>query len=194
LDEDDLDLGGVTPLPLTLAGSEMLLALGKDGNAYLLNRANLGGVGTAIATVRAARGVVITAPTVYPVHDTIFVAYQARGAACPTGSYVSGIGVLAVTADPSHRLYSAWCARLDGRGAPIVTTTDGSSEPIVWAVGAEGDDRLHGFRGDTGEEIFTGVVAGDGMAQLRHFVTILVAAGRFYIAGDGRIIAFGLPK
>jgi hypothetical protein len=29
---------------------------------------------------------------------------------------------------------------LDGRGAPIVTTTDGKSEPIVWAVGAEGDD------------------------------------------------------
>ena len=194
LDEDDLDLGGVTPLPLTLPGGEMLLALGKDGNAYLLNRGNLGGVGGAIATGRAARGAIITAPAVYPFRDTMLVAYQARGAVCPTGPDVSGIGALAVTGNPGHRLFSAWCARLDGRGAPIVTTTDGSSEPIVWVVGAEGDDRLHGFRGDTGEEIFTGAAPGDAMARLRHFATILVAAGRFYIAGDGRIFAFGLPQ
>jgi hypothetical protein len=97
-----------------------------------------------------------------------------------------------VTADPSHRLYSAWCAPLDGRGAPIVTTTNGSSDPIVWAVGAEGDDRLHGFRGDTGQEIFTGA-ADDRMTGLRHFATILAATGRFYVAGDGRIFAFELP-
>ena len=192
LDDDDLDLGGVTPLPLTLPGSDVLLALGKDGKAYLLNRANLGGIGGAIAMGQAARGAIITAPAVYPVRNAMFVAYQARGAVCPTGSYTSGIGALAVTADPSHRLYSAWCARLDGRGAPIVTTTNGSSDPIVWAVGAEGDDRLHGFRGDTGQEIFTGA-ADDRMTGLRHFATILAATGRFYVAGDGRIFAFELP-
>jgi hypothetical protein len=107
---------------------------------------------------------------------------------------VSGIGALAVTADTNNRLHSAWCARLDGRGAPIVTTKDGSAEPIVWAVGAEGDDRLHGFRGDIGEEIYTGGGAGDGMTGLRHFATILVAAGHFYIAGDGRIFGFELPR
>jgi Ca2+-binding RTX toxin-like protein len=83
---------------------------------------------------------------------------------------------------------------MDGGGAPIVTTTDGSSEPIVWAVGAEGDDRLHGFRGDTGEQVYAGDGAGDGMSGLRHFATILVAAGRFYVAGDGRIFAFEPPK
>jgi hypothetical protein len=126
------------------------------------------------------------------VRDAILVVYQARGAACPSGAYIAGIAALAVTAETGNRLHSAWCARMDGRGAPIVTTTDGSSEPIVWAVGAEGDDRLHGFRGDTGEEIYAG--AGDGMSGLRHFATILVAAGRFYIAGDGRIFAFALPK
>jgi hypothetical protein len=192
LDDDDLDLGGVTPLLLSLPGIEGLLALGKDGKAYLLDRANLGGIGGAIEIGQAARGVIITAPAAYPVRDAMFVAYQARGAVCPTGSYTSGIGALAATADPGHRLYSAWCARLDGRGAPIVTTTDGSSDPIVWVVGAEGDNSLHGFRGDTGQEIFTGA-AEDGLRGLRHFATILVAAGRFYIAGDGHIFAFELP-
>jgi hypothetical protein len=193
LDDEDLDLSGVTPLPITLPGIDVLLALGKDGKAYLLDRANLGGIGGVIVTVQAARGVIITAPAVYPVRDAMFVAYQARGAACPTGSYTSGIGALAVTADRGHRLYSAWCVRLDGRGAPIVTTTDGSSDPIVWAVGAEGDDRLHGFRGDTGQELFTGATD-DRMTGLRHFATILAAAGRFYVAGDGRIFAFELPR
>jgi hypothetical protein len=196
LDDDDLDLGGVTPLPLTLPGSPipMLLALGKDGNAYLLDRANLGGLGNALAVRQAARGVIITSAAAYPMRDAEFVAYQARGAACPNGTYVSGIGTIAVTMETNNRLRSAWCAQLHGRGAPIVTTTDGSSEPIVWAVGAEGDDRLHGFRGDTGEELYTGGGAADGMTGLRHFATILVAAGRFYVAGDGRIFAFGLPQ
>jgi outer membrane protein assembly factor BamB len=194
LDADDLDLAGVAPLPLKLAGNEMLLAMGKDGNAYLLNRANLGGIGGALMTLRAARGVIITAPAVYPLRGSIGVAYQARGTECPNGSYVSGIGALLVTADPGKKLSSAWCARMDGGGAPIVTTTDGSSEPVVWAVGAEGDDRLHGFRADNGEELYNGAASGDGMSGLRHLATILVAGGRFYIAGDGRIFAFQLPK
>jgi hypothetical protein len=196
LDDYDLDLGGVTPLPLTLPGSPipLLLALGKDGKAYLLDRASLGGVGGALAVRPAARGVIITAAAAFPVRDTVLVAYQAGGASCPNGTYVAGIAALAVTAETGNRLYTAWCTRLDGRGAPIVTTTDGISEPIVWAVGAEGDDRLHGFRGDTGEEIYAGAGTGDGMSGLRHFVTILVAAGRFYIAGDGRIFTFELPQ
>jgi hypothetical protein len=194
LDAYDLDLSGVTPLPLTLTGSEMMLALGKDGMAYLLNRANLGGIGGAIATLRAARGEIITAPAVYPLRDGVGVAYQARGAVCPNGSYVSGIGALVVTGGPSQRLSSAWCARMDGGGAPIVTTTDGSSEPIVWAVGAEGDDRLHGFRGDNGQELYSGSSTGDAMSGLRHLATILVAARRFYIAGDRRVFVFRLPR
>ena len=194
LDDDDLDIGGVTPLPLAVPGSPtpLLLALGKDGKAYLLDRTPLGGIGGALAVRTAARGVIITAAAAYPVHTAVLVAYQARGAACPNGTYVAGIAALAVTAETGNRLYPAWCTRMDGRGAPIVTTTDGNSEPIVWAVGAEGDDRLHGFRGDTGQEIYTG--AGSGMDGLRHFATILVAAGRFYIAGDGRIFAFELPR
>jgi hypothetical protein len=196
LDDDDLDLGGVTPIPLGPPGSQMplLLALGKDGNAYLLNREDLGGVGGAVPAYRAARGVIITAPAAYQMRDAMLVAFQARGVACPGGSYVSGIGALAVTTDTGPRISSAWCARLDGGGSPIVTTTDGMSEPIIWVAGAEGDDRLHGFRGDTGEEIYRGGGAGDGMSRLRHLVTILAAAGRFYIAGDGRIFAFELPR
>ena len=75
---------------------------------------------------------------------------------------------------------------------PIVTTSDGTADPIVWIVGAEGDRRLHGFRGDTGQEVFTSDPLPPSLASLRHFVTILAAAGQLYFAGDGRVIAFGL--
>jgi hypothetical protein len=195
LDEEDLDLGGVTPIPLNVPGSAvpLLLALGKDGNAYLLDRANLGGVGGSLAMKRAARGVIITAAASWPLTGAAAVAYEARGAVCPNGSFVSGVGALLVSPEGSDRLRSAWCARVDGRGAPIVTTTDGSAQAIVWMVGAEGDDRLHGFRGDNGQEIYSGAEAGSSMAGLRHFATILAADGRFYVAGDGRIFAFDLP-
>lgn len=196
LDDEDLDLGGVTPLPLATPrqGATLMLALGKDGNAYLLDLANLGGIGGALATRRAARGRISTAAATYPgAAGVALVAYQAAAAACPDGRFIEGIAALAVM--PSgKRLQSAWCTRMEGRGAPIVTTTDGAGDPIVWAVGAEGDGRVHGFRGDTGQELYAGGGSGDSMTGLRHFVTILAAAGRFYVAGDGRVFAFDLPR
>jgi len=79
-----------------------------------------------------------------------------------------------------------WCQPLDGRGAPIVTTTDGTSNPIVWVTGAEGDDLLHGFNALTGAPVFSG----GAMSNLRHFQTILAAGGMFYVASDNRIYAF----
>ncbi len=97
---------------------------------------------------------------------------------------------LRISGGPQPSLHTAWCANLDGQGAPIVTTSDDTADPIIWIVGAEGDEKLHGFRGDTGEALFTG----DPLPGLRHFVTILAAAGRLYVAGDGQVFAFGLPR
>jgi hypothetical protein len=84
---------------------------------------------------------------------------------------------------------TAWCGVLRGAGSPIVTTTDGRSDPIVWIVGAEGDGRLHGFRGDNGEPLFTSG-SKDAMAGLRHFQTLIAADNRLFVAADGRLYAF----
>jgi hypothetical protein len=56
LDADDLGLGGVTPLPLTLARQPdpLLRALGKDSKTYLLHSTSLGGLGGALAVRPAA--------------------------------------------------------------------------------------------------------------------------------------------
>jgi hypothetical protein len=84
----------------------------------------------------------------------------------------------------------AWCAQLDGAGSPISTTSDGTADRIVWIAGADGDDRLHGFRGDNGQPVFSGGGSQDSIANVRHFATLIAADGRLYIAGDGRVYAF----
>jgi hypothetical protein len=48
---------------------------------------------------------------------------------------------------------------------------------------------LHGYRGDTGEILFTGGVPGDAMTRLRHFQPLLAAGDRLYVGAGGRIYA-----
>ena len=185
LDDLDLDLGGTEPLPLTMPdGARRLMALGKDGKAYLLDRGNLGGIGGAVAVRRVAGGPIITAPAVYREGGRTVVAFRAPDAICPAGHEATALVGLAVS-DGGMR--PMWCAPVHGGGIPIVTTAERGDDPVIWFVGAEGDNRLHGFRGDTGQAVYTGDTVLPG---LRHFVTPVVAGGRLYVAGDGRIFAF----
>lgn len=71
------------------------------------------------------------------------------------------------------------------RGSPITTTTDGHSNPIVWVLGAEGDNRLHAFRGDTGAPLFSS----EPLSDLRRYQTLIVAQNRLYVSADDHIYA-----
>ena len=62
------------------------------------------------------------------------------------------------------------------RGSAIATTTDGHCDPIVWILGAEGDNRLHAFNGDDGEPLF----ASPPLRGLRHFQTPIATRNRLY--------------
>ncbi len=192
LDDHDTDLGGSNPLPLdvpTPTGDQaLILALGKDGKAYLLDRDDLGGIGGALAVETVAIGAIRAAPAAFPVGDDIFVAFQAQGAHCPAPHDEAGLTVLKIAAGSPPTMRTAWCAALSGGGLPIVTTTDGRANPIVWILGAEGDNKLHGFRGDTGAALFAGPP--QGLAGLRHFQTLIAADHRLYVGADGTIYAF----
>jgi len=189
LDSRDADLGGTNPLPLDLPGGQpVVLALGKDEKAYLLDRYNLGGFGGSLVTERVATYPIRSAPAAYPAASAMFVAFQGHGARCPAGQGAD-LTVLKIAAGAGRMVETAWCGPVSGAGSPIVTTTDGSANPIVWMLGAEGDNRLHGFRGDTGEKLF----AGQPLAGLRHFQTLIAADDRLYVGADGRLYAFGLP-
>jgi hypothetical protein len=189
LDARDADLGGSSALPIDLPdGGAWLLALGKDGKAYLLDRTALGGVHEAPVTLRAGAGSLITAPAAYALGGAVMVAFQGRPVACPGDPANPGLGALRIQPGRPPRMETAWCAAFDGRGEPIVTTADASAEPIVWAVGAEGDGRLHGWRGDTGARV---AEPAERLAGLRHFATPIAAEGRLFVAGDDRLYAFG---
>lgn len=189
LDDRDEDLGGSNPVALDVpaAGGEqaLLLALGKDRKAYLLDRNNLGGIGGQLAADTVSDLRIITAPAAFTVGNDVFVAFQAPGAHCP-GAASGELTVLKITGGAPPRISTAWCGALRGRGSAIVTTTDGHSDPIVWILGAEGDNRLHAFRGDTGEPLFTS----GKMTGLRRFQAPVAAPDRLYVGADGRVYAF----
>jgi hypothetical protein len=190
LDADDLDLGGTEALSLNVAGTagpaaRRVIAFGKDGNAYLADRDNLGGVGGAIAVAKVSDGEIITAPAVYHSKSQTMVAFTSSGGGGCSGNNLT---MLNVAASGSSPISVAWCATFSREGAPIITTSDGETNAIVWVAGAEGDDLLHGFDVTSGKSVFSG---GDAkMSGLRHFVTILAAEQRLYIAADNTVYAF----
>jgi hypothetical protein len=194
LDSRDADLGGTNPLPLEVPASSgkqaLVLALGKDGRAYLLDRRRLGGIGGSLASEIVATRPIRTAPAAYPAGEGVYVAFEGSGAHCPDSRRGDALTVLQIRAGSPPTLVTGWCGTLQGEGSPIVTTTDGHSNPIVWIVGAEGDNRLHGYRGDTGEPLFGGGGPQDAMTGLRHFQGLLAADNRLYVGADGRLYAF----
>jgi hypothetical protein len=183
LDQHDLDLGGTSAIPIDAPVAARVLALGKDGYAYLLNRENLGGIGHQIAVTRVSTSAIRTAMATYPGTYAARVAFEGQGAACPNGQ--SG-NLVMLTVTPSA-IATAWCASFNGDGAPIVTTTDNHTDPIVWVVGAQGDGKLYGFRGTNGAQV---AAVASGGATIERFQTILWANGRFYVGANGTVYAF----
>ena len=192
LDYEDLDLGGTEALPLSVPTNpsgtvSRVLALGKDGNAYLMDAANLGGVGGQLAVFHASNSEIITEPAVYNTAASTKVAFT--NYAGPTASCSgNNLTMLNVTSAASAPVSIAWCQPISGGGAPIVTTTNGTANPIVWVVGAEGDNQLHGFNALTGATVFSG--GGVSLNGVRHLSTILAANRHLYVAADGKIYAF----
>jgi outer membrane protein assembly factor BamB len=189
LDEADKDLGGSNALPVDVGGRKLVVALGKDGNAYLVDRLNLGGIGGQLAQTTASTGEIIGGGATWVNPGAAFVAFQGNGAAQKCASN-NGLTVLRVTGGAKPSIATAFCSGLSGAGDPIVTTTNGTDNRIIWAVGAEGDNRLHGYAAQNGAVIYSGGSTNDQMQNVRHMSTILVANGRFYIASDNRIYAF----
>jgi hypothetical protein len=151
LDGSDTDLGGCSAILIDVPGatpSQLVLALGKDGNAYLVNRNNLGGVGSPVTSLPVdgvTRGQ--SSATYHTKQGTYFVFRTGSG----------GISAYKVTATNPPTIAPAWNVSQSGQGSPWVTMTDGTNNAIVWVVGAEGDNRLHGYNGDTGAVIFGAV-------------------------------------
>ena len=202
LDEGDLDLGSASPLLFDVPGatpSKLLVAIGKAGVLFLLDRSNLGGIGKGdgkngegLYSKKIVDGSgMYGRGTTYATAKGRYVVFRAYGAplGCPKGT--SG-DLVALRIEPnSPPTFSvAWCAVSHGHGSPVVTTTDGESEPIVWVPATGAVNRLYGFDGETGGIVFGGGGTGDGMTTLWRWASPVVAKGRFYVAGQGKVHAF----
>ncbi len=189
LDQQDLDLGGTQALPLAVTDATghapRALALGKDGNAYLVNRANLGGIGGQIAVQKVSNTEIKTAPAILDTPGATLAAFTNNAGLSCSGTSIT---MLSITNSATNPISTAWCAAFNGGGAPIITTTDGHNQATVWVVGAEGDNQLHGFDAATGKTVFGG--GGITLSGLHHFQTLISANHHLYVAADGRIYAF----
>jgi FG-GAP-like repeat/PQQ enzyme repeat len=187
LDQSDTDVGGVSATLVDVPGatpSQLVLALGKDGMAYLLDRNNLGGVTAPVASEglpSAVRGQ--SAATYHTSQGTYFVFHTENNA----------VAAYKVTATSPPTIVPAWSMSQTGLGSPWVTSTDGVNNAIVWVAGAGGDGRLHAYDGDTGDEIFSGGGANEMMSGTRKWNTGIVARDRIYYPADNKIYAFKVP-
>lgn len=192
LDATDLDITGPA-MPLDLPGSTpsaLLVSFGKDGYVHLHARDNLGGIAPPLAQFHAA-GPILSTSAIYTTANGTYVVLRGHGlTGCPGLTSTSSLVALKITPGDPPLLSFAWCAGTGKSGSPMVTTTDGKSDAIVWAIGAEDDQRLHGYDGDTGEVVFAGGGAGDAMMSTSRFITPIAAKGRIFVAADGRLYAF----
>ena len=193
LDAMDMDTAGSGVLLFDAPGatpSQLAIALGKDGAAYLVGRENLGGLGGQIgAPSRIASSMNFQASVAYTTKSGTFVAMRARGMGCPGGG-AGAITAVKVAAASPPTLSVAWCAGATTTASPIVTTTDGMNESIIWYVGGT---KLVGYDGESGAEVFNGGAAGDAITVMRTWQTpAIVAKGRLYVASSDQLYAFTL--
>lgn len=187
LDQGDTDISGTGPLIVDVPGatpSQLVVALGKDGNAYLLNRTNLGGVTLPLAQANVSSTEIIQAAATYRTSQGTYVVF------CGNGSQLSAFRIGA--ANPPT-ITSVWTMSENGQGSPFVTSTDGTNNVIVWGIGSGNDQRLHAFDGDTGAILFNGGGAKELMAGTRRLNTAIAAHGRIYAANDNKVYAFTVP-
>jgi len=188
LDNGDIDVGGCGAVLIDVPGatpSQLVLALGKDGNAYLCNRNNLGGITAPVASANVDGVIHGQAAATYRTAQGTYFVFRAS----------SAISAYRITPTNPPAIVPAWSVSQSGRGSPWVTTTDGTNNAIVWVVGSDngGDQRLHGYNGDTGAVIYAGGGANELMANTRKWNTGIVARGRVYFAADNKVYAFRVP-
>jgi hypothetical protein len=187
LDNSDTDLGGCSAILIDVPGanpSQLVLALGKDGNAYLVNRNNLGGVAGPVTSLGVDGTLLGQSSATYTTAEGTYFVFRA-------GS--SQIKAYKITATSPPAITFAWEQTQSGRGSPWVTTTDGINNAIVWVVGAQGDHRLHGYNGDTGAVVYAGGGADELMTGDRKWNSGIVARGSIYVANDNKVYKFNVP-
>jgi hypothetical protein len=198
LDNNNWDLGASGPLLVDVPGatpSSLVVAMGKDNNAYLLNRNNLGGITNPVASAQIT-------DCCHGLHQAAAAYHTSQGTYVAFRPHPVRLLTFRITATSPPAIISGWSVDRGngGCGSPFVTSTDGTNNMIVWVVGTDdpnglgSDQQLHGYDGDSGAVVYAGGGPNETMAGTHSYSTIgIVARGRIYVATDNKVYAFKLP-
>jgi hypothetical protein len=192
LDNGDLDLGGASDFLFDIYCSpfqHLVAAPGKDTNLYLMNRDDLGGIGGALSVTPIGTSQLKAAGAAYHTALGTYVALYVAGGTginCPNNRGGNLVVVKISEGNPPVPTI-AWCSNESNLGSPIVTTTDGYSNVIVW----DASNRLYGYDGDTGVELYTGGDATDQMNNsMQYFNSFIETNSRIAIAVQNKLYVF----
>ena len=127
-------------------------------------------------------------PAAYTTAQGTYIALHIEGGSgsgCPTGQ-TGNLVVVKITQSPMAAT-TAWCSTQSGLASPMVTTTDGTSNPIVW----DASNKLYGWNGDTGAVIVDGTKTGMSTA-VQKWNTPIDAKGRMVVGVNGQLYVFTL--
>ena len=188
-DMTDADLGANNPMVINVSGaspSKLVAAVSKGGSGYLLDPAKLNGTPLATFTVSNS-STVFGAPASYKTATgTYLVMTSTSPAGCPGGGSGGKVMGVRITASPLAASV-VWCASNASSTNPIATTSDGTSDAIVWYMS---NSKLMGVDGDTGATVYT---SSNTCSGIPHWSSPIAEKGRIVVAGNGHLCAWGIP-
>ena len=185
LSQWDLDLSscGVVALPdQPGANPHLLVASGKQGTIYLLNRDNMGqfnslGDSQIVQELPSAVGAMFSTPAYW--NNAVYFA----GNASPIKAFSLSSGLLATPP-------MAQSVRIQGGHAPTISA-NGNANGVLWVIAG---GTFYGFDATTLKSLYNTNQAGtrDTLSATAHFATQTVANGRVYIGTKQNLMVYGL--
>ena len=208
LDSGDVDLasGGLVLLPdQPGAHPHEIIAGGKGGTLYLVDRDNMGHVGSgndnqivqSLVNVFPTGGSYNTGNYSAPAYFNGAVYYAPVMSQLMAFTLSNGRLSSAPTS-VSPETYNGKTSTFSARGGELAISANGTSNGILWALQSNGDTlpgTLHAYDpSNLAHEYYTSDQAGtrDQLDPWLKFTVPLVANGRVYVVSSGHLTAFGL--
>ncbi|HKX19039.1 MAG TPA: PQQ-binding-like beta-propeller repeat protein [bacterium] len=212
LNDGDTDLGSLTPIVLPdqpgTATPHLVVAAGKQGVVYLVNRDNMGGVAKGdgvsgeglysrcvFGDCRHGNGRIFSAGAYWDggaVGRFVYLPGTGGGAQPEPCRGTGGVVALKLGVSAQTRasvLDVAWCSpSMRDPGAPAVTGS--AADGIVWVLDT-GAGVLHALDARTGAPLYASPDA-DAPGRTHRFITPAVYGGRVYVGAAHTLVAYGL--
>jgi hypothetical protein len=195
MDGGDADLGASSPVYFELPGStpsKLVAAVAKNGQFYVVNSQNLGGMGGHVINYKATNSApnggnsVRTAMASYQTPMGRYVVFNGSEPICNGKGNGSIMSILMTPGSPP-KATTAFCASGGTNTSPITTSTDGTNDVVIWYMS---NGKLMGADGDTGATIFNG---GTGTCNdVRRWTSPIAANGRIVVGANGKLCSWSV--